>query len=365
MNNPLSTNKLQSVFFSFTSFTGGTSSNKFYPVRVRASTIHKTIIMNKLTTAVNQVIPSGYLCSEYEKLVEDFTFFLATTGFASTTIATRGRNLREFLHYLESQGLTTVTAITNHHLQNFMTCQERRENLVFGCGLKQSTLNQYGSLLNKLTSYLHTYRNQHQLTISLPYREPVYKERQTLSYEEVAELFAFTAQKLKRMRKQLFYSQRNRAMLCIYYCCGLRKSEGVNLDVKDIQSDRLMIHVRKGKGNRSRYVPTTLPTMQILTEYMSGERSRILQLSENKTESFFISEFGFPCTGQSMSAVFKSLIHRCNNAAIRAKQPTLHTLRHSIATHLLQQGMDIVLIQKFLGHKTLDTTQIYTHLINE
>jgi integrase/recombinase XerD len=186
-----------------------------------------------------------------------------------------------------------------------------------------------------------------------------------LTCEQIAELFAFTFEKMKQMRYQTFYGQRNRAMLAVYYCCGLRKSEGINLEIKDIQNDRLTIHVRKGKGNRERYVPVTAQTMQLLTEYMHVERARTVQQNETQTEQFFITEFGTPCTGQAVSMVFRSLIRRCGNSEIQAKQPSLHTLRHSIATHLLQQGMDIVLIQQFLGHKTLDSTQIYTHIINE
>ena len=266
---------------------------------------------------------------------------------------------------MEAQQVSAIKDIRNIHLKNFMDHQHRRENLVHGSGLKTSSINQYGSLLNMLIIYFRNYKQLCHLNIKIPYQTPDHKEPQTLSCEEIAELFALTFKKMKQMRYQTFYGQRNRAMLAVYYCCGLRKSEGVNLEVKDIQSDRLMLHVRKGKGNRERYVPVTAQAMQLLTEYLHGERAKILQQYETQTERFFISEFGTPCTGASMSAVFKSLKRRCGNAEIQRKDPTLHTLRHSIATHLLQQGMDIVLIQKFLGHKTLDTTQIYTHLINE
>jgi len=302
---------------------------------------------------------------EYQKLITEFVFFLETTGYATMTVTSRQRNLKEFLLYMEEQGVNSIKEIHNKHLQKFMEYQHRRKNHVYGSGLKTSSINQYSCLLNKLMTYLHDYKHIYHININLPYQYPEYRERQTLSYEQIAELFAFTFEKIKYLRHQTFYGQRNRAMLAIYYCCGLRKSEGVNLEVKDIQNDRLTIHVRKGKGNRERYVPITAQTMQLLSEYLHGERARAVRQSETRTERFFITEFGMPCTGASMRMVFKSLIRRCGNAEIQSKQPTLHTLRHSIATHLLQQGMDIVLIQKFLGHKTLDTTQIYTHLINE
>ena len=302
---------------------------------------------------------------EYHKLITEFTFFLETTGYARTTVLARQRCLKEFLLYMGKQGVTSIKNIQNKHLQSFMEYQHQRENRVYGSALKTSSINQYSCLLNKLMTYLRDYKHLYHLSINIPYIETQYRERQILSYEQIAELFAFTFEKTKQMRYETFYGQRNRAMLAVYYCCGLRKSEGVNLEVKDIQSDRLTIHVRKGKGNRERYVPVTMQTMQLLTEYLYGERARIIQQNETQTEQFFITEFGTPCTGQAISMVFKYLIRRCGHTEIQAKEPTLHTLRHSIATHLLQQGMDIVLIQQFLGHKTLDTTQIYTHLINE
>ena len=287
------------------------------------------------------------------------------TGYAATTIVSRQRHLKEFLLYMEEQGINTVKGISNKHLQSFMKYQHQRENRVYGAALRMSTINQYSCLLNKLMSYLRDYKQFYHLNINIPYTDRQYRERQTLSYGQIAELFAFTFERMKQMRHQTFYGQRNRAMLCIYYCCGLRKSEGINLEVKDIQIERLTIHVRKGKGNRERYVPVTVQTMQLLTEYLYGERARTVQENDTQTEQFFITEFGTPCKGQAISVVFRSLIRRCGNSEIQAKQPSLHTLRHSIATHLLQQGMDIVLIQQFLGHKSLDSTQIYTHLIHE
>jgi len=302
---------------------------------------------------------------EYQKLIKEFVFFLETTGYAPATIVSRARNLNEFLRYVEEQGINTVKDIRNRHLESFMEYQHQRENRVYGSGLKTSSINQYSISLNRFIHYLREYKHINHLTVELPYQEPEYRERQTLNCEQIAELFAFTFEKMKRMRNQAFYGQRNRAMLCIYYCCGLRKSEGIHLEVRDIQSDRLMVHVRKGKGNKERYVPVTVQTMRLLTEYLQGERASMLQKNGTETEQFFITEFGMPCGSQSISKVFYSLIRRCRNAEIQSKQPSLHTLRHSIATHLLQQGMDIVLIQQFLGHKSLDTTQIYTHIINE
>jgi integrase/recombinase XerD len=297
-------------------------------------------------------------------LINEFIFFLETTGIAPATTVRQRRQLKEFLLYIEEQGANSIKDINNSHLQSFIQYLQRRENRVYGAGLKSSTINLYGGFLNKLTSYLRDYKQQHHLTVNIPYQEVEYPERQVLSYEEIAELFAATEAPVSFNKYPKFHAQRNRAMLCVYYCCGLRKSEGMNLEVNDIQADRLIIHVRKGKGDKGRYVPTTAASMQLLREYLNEGRAARLRDSNKQTECFFISELGTPWKDVSLIAAFRRLVGRCRNAEIQAKQPTLHTLRHSIATHLLQQGMDIVLIQQFLGHKSLDSTQIYTHIAN-
>jgi integrase/recombinase XerD len=78
-----------------------------------------------------------------------------------------------------------------------------------------------------------------------------------------------------------------------------------------------------------------------------------------------VSQYSTTCSDQALSDRLDKLVKRSNNSSLQSKKPTLHTLRHSIATHLLQQGMEIEMIQQFLGHATLETTQLYTHLANE
>jgi integrase/recombinase XerD len=154
-------------------------------------------------------------------------------------------------------------------------------------------------------------------------------------------------------------------MLSIYYGCGLRKSEGTNLVVNDILTERKLIHVRKGKGSKERYVPVTGKNLDHITEYLQNGRAFLQANSESETDSFFINQYGTTCSDQALTARLKRLTKNSGNAVLQGKRPSLHTLRHSIATHLLQQGMEIEMIQKFLGHASLESTQIYTHIINE
>jgi integrase/recombinase XerD len=185
--------------------------------------------------------------------------------------------------------------------------------------------------------------------------------------KEITQLYDTTYQKHhfaneETQTKQEAVSQRDRAMLGIYYGCGLRKSEGINLTTGDILTERKLIHVRKGKGSKERYVPVTENNLKYITEYLNI--GRMLLLNGNETERFFVSQYGEACSDQALTVRLKRLVKNTQNSTLRAKKPTLHTLRHSIATHLLQQGMEIELIQKFLGHSSLESTQIYTHIVN-
>ena len=154
-------------------------------------------------------------------------------------------------------------------------------------------------------------------------------------------------------------------MLGIYYGCGLRKSEGVALDVSDVLTHRALVHVRKGKGSKERYVPISEKIMEHITEYLQMGRPLLTSTSSFSTEGFFLNQIGSRCSDQALSNSLKKLVKRSESSSLQAKHPSLHTLRHSIATHLLQSGIQIELIQQFLGHQSLESTQIYTHLAGE
>jgi len=153
---------------------------------------------------------------------------------------------------------------------------------------------------------------------------------------------------------------RDRAMLAVFYGCGLRRNEGYHLDISDINFDRQMLHVRKGKGYKERYVPFNKANQKYLQEYIYDHRSNLTL--DKREEAFFISYKYKRMKGQSLLLRLKVLQSQTNNPELIDKEITLHTLRHSIATHLLQAGMKLENISRFLGHSSLESTQIYTHL---
>ena len=302
---------------------------------------------------------------QFKELESGFTKWLKTLNYSDETIKTRKRNIREFLLYLEQCGITGIEGMNEEKVKQFANHLKHRENRRYGSGLMNASINVAIGSVNKFFEYLQQTENP--APDNLQYLERHYKSRNILTMKEINQLYETTYQthhfaNEQTQAKQEAVSQRDRAMLSIYYGCGLRKSEGVNLNTGDILIERKLIHVRKGKGNRERYVPVTDNNLKYITEYL--EIWRNLLASGNQVDSFFINQYGEACSAQTLSQRLRRLVKNSGNSVLRAKNPTLHTLRHSIATHLLQQGMEMELIQKFLGHGSLQSTQIYTHIVN-
>lgn len=165
-----------------------------------------------------------------------------------------------------------------------------------------------------------------------------------LSFEEV-----------KKVLSQLYHPT-YRMCLTMIYCCGLRISEGVNLLVEDIDSSRLVVRII-GKGNKMRYVPLPDQILKDLRIYWRFARPRLprpfIFPSEKSTP-----EYIKPISQRSVERAFNDAIKRAGIT----KAATVHTLRHSYATHLLEKGVDLRTIQIVLGHKNPKTTAIYTHV---
>jgi site-specific recombinase XerD len=148
--------------------------------------------------------------------------------------------------------------------------------------------------------------------------------------------------------------------LSTIYSCGLRVGEAVRLQVSDLDGDRMQIHVRKGKGGRDRYVPLPERTLALLRHYWKQHRHE-LWLFPARTRA------GVP-PSKAQGHVSTSAVQKALRGAHRAsgiqKHVTVHTLRHSYATHLLEAGLNLRQIQSYLGHASMSSTLIYTHLTN-
>ncbi len=138
-------------------------------------------------------------------------------------------------------------------------------------------------------------------------------------------------------------------MLSLIYSAGLRRSELINLKLVDIDSSRMTIHIRQSKGKKDRVLPLSSKILELLREYYKFYKPK---------EYLFEGQYGGMYGKRSIQLVFNSALRK---SGIK-KKATLHTLRHSNATHLLEAGTDLRYIQELLGHKSSKTTEIYTHV---
>ncbi|MFM8787665.1 MAG: tyrosine-type recombinase/integrase [Bacteroidota bacterium] len=157
-------------------------------------------------------------------------------------------------------------------------------------------------------------------------------------------------QEVKRILESLI-NRKHRAMLSLIYACGLRRSEVLNLRPSDIQSDRGLLFVASAKGAKDRVVPLSSKLLIQLREYYRDYRPKVF---------LFEGQCGGKYSPKSLQLVFR---HALEKAGIH-KPATLHWLRHSYATHLLESGTDIRYIQELLGHSSSRTTELYTHVSN-
>jgi integrase/recombinase XerD len=182
--------------------------------------------------------------------------------------------------------------------------------------------------------------------LSIIRAQPEHRLPTVLSTEEVLNILARVS------------SRRNRAFLSTVYSCGLRLQEARYLETADIDSSRMMIHIRKGKGAKDRYVPLPHATLAILRKHWDTHKnprlifpSRVLHGKKSDSQ--------IPV---SISTVQRALRDAVHAAGIQKRDVSIHTLRHSYATHLLEAGVNLRVIQRYMGHSSLETTMIYLHL---
>lgn len=153
-----------------------------------------------------------------------------------------------------------------------------------------------------------------------------------------------------------------RTCLTTIYACGLRLLEGAHLQVAQVDSARLVLHIQ-GKGKQDRYVPLPAPLLGMLRRYWRTHRSPtwLFPAPTRRGLAHSLAHGGGPVTRSSLQSAFRRALQRSRVT----KQAHVHTLRHSYATHLLEAGVNLRLIQEALGHRSARTTQIYTHLTQE
>ena len=297
----------------------------------------------------------------YKAIVNEFIVWIDTLGYSDSVKHACKYRITDFLQWLETKQVQRINLLTDQHIKDYRVFLETRPNKQFkGRLLSAAHINWYFFAINKLLEFLHQYGVE-----NLPF--PDNYRIKTDRKECVLPFDILTQGEVKTLRGCIENAYLNqpfeerqikqyqlRLIFALYYGCGLRRSEGYNLQIQNIDFDRKTVFVHQGKNYKDRIIPMSEGVYNEVQDYIYNFRHK-LKLNHNR---LFIYS---PIT---LYIALKRLQNICNNDKIKAKRITLHTLRHSIATHLLQNGMTIENIALFLGHSDLDTTQIYTHFTN-
>ena len=158
-------------------------------------------------------------------------------------------------------------------------------------------------------------------------------------------------------------TQRMAVYFWTVYSLGLRMQEGLNLQVGDIDAERGMVHIHRGKGAKDRYIPLPTSTLTLLRQYWPTHRHpKLLFPADGRDHQLVTNKDVSTATTPMSPTAVQGAIKKITQQIDFGKKVSLHTLRHSYATHLLEAGVSLKAIQKYLGHSSLQTTMIYLHL---
>ena len=294
----------------------------------------------------------------FKQLLLSFKDWLDILGYAESTVYYLPNHLQEFFYYLECHGHTDLRNITTKTIKEYYQELQQRANERHCGSLSKSYLNKHQQALKKFSDYLKQHNAKSSLSVHLKSeKQPTEEKLNILTQSEIKELFKATEFSHSENR----FRYRDKAILAILYSCGLRRTEAVSLDIKDVFFDKERVFVRKGKNYKERFVPINKKNAEILEDYIYEARPQFYQ--SNLSEALFVNKNGTRMQGMSFANRLKVIVAATNNKNIVEKHITLHILRHSIATHLLQQEVPLESIKTFLGHSSLESTQIYTHLV--
>ncbi len=306
----------------------------------------------------------------FKYLQVSFKEWLDILGYSARTVKSWPIHVREFLYYLESNDIEHITQAKAGKVKDFIYYLKTRRNKTTGAGLSTNHIKKTINSINSFARYLSV-TGKYELEITKLKYDKGIEEPEHFTLEEINAIYDATF--THNRQSETAIGQRDRAIIAIYYGCGLRKEEGIQLNITDIDFVKRLLLVKKGKGNKQRYVPIARKNLEDIRVYIEEGRNWFMydhaqqnykkqfRLKENlDTEALFLN-----LRGQRMrEGVYSRIITLKEKAGIE-KKAGLHTLRHSIATHLLQSGMGLEEIAQFLGHSSLESTQIYTHIVSK
>jgi len=281
--------------------------------------------------------------NDNKKLHKEFAIYLKILGYGESTVMQLPQRVKEFL-YRQEKYKYSISKINPKDIWEHYEYLQIRPSQTKPGGLSSSMIAGHIFAIRIFFKWLEETGVIKTNPISgLNFPHPEYNHRTALTTSEIQQLYAATE------------TYRDRAMLGLFYGCGLRRGEGEKLNTEDIKLKEKVLIVREGKGKKRRVIPLAEGVKQDLENYYNHERHKYNFKEEN---AFMINNKGRRMNRNCYNPQLKYLVKKSG-----IKQPVcLHQLRHSIATHLMEQGMSLEKIRDFLEHKYIDTTQRYTHI---
>lgn len=293
--------------------------------------------------------------------------------FATHTVATKslkkGNNyanyIKWFFLFLEQKGIATLRDVTTNDMKEYLHHLTTRPKLRGEGCLSISSINENLSTIGMLVRRLIDGNEKILLT---PFAIPKLLKEPEQEHEDGSEEYVSSLTfKIKRHIlttdevKEVYEACQNsleRALIALAYGCGMRRSSLEELEEKHIDFVHGTIIAESDKFNKTRTIPISDFFLDVLRTY-TEERLQLLLSTGQTQKRFFINHLGKPIDGEKLNEIFKGTVARTNNPEIISKKITLHCLRHSIATHLIDAGQPFEYVRKFLGHAEIDTTTVY------
>ena len=269
-------------------------------------------------------------------------------NYSEKTIVSYQSDIEKFFDFLLTEGVL-MDQVDLIVIRNLLTNELQNGISKRSCRRRISSLKQFYKFMQKKGWV----KDNPFLYIQTPKTEKKYPH--ALYKEQVADVLKNNALRTDEL------AIRDQAILCVLYYCGLRAAELVALTMQDVNLRNRVLVVKHGKGNKERLVPFTDECRDAIQKYLNDERPKLAMKTKKLESTLFLNDKGNKLTTRGLEYILDSIQEKTGTFV--GLHP--HILRHSFATHLLENGADLRVIQDLLGHKSLNATQVYTHVTTE
>ncbi len=297
----------------------------------------------------------------YTAIHTEYVHWIKVLGYSEATQLVCKKGIKFFFTWLPTQNVPHITKLEHKHIENYFEYLQTRPNKSNNkTALSKSYLNKQFDAVDKLLKFLHGHGFTKTL-LPTNYRIKKSKEERVYNITPFSQTEIKTLiQGISQSAEHLPFKQRERKeqqlklAFVLFYACGLRRSEAYCVTIGNIDFDRKILFVEQGKNYKDRIIPLSENTYKVLQDYIYNFRA----LQKVKHQKLFINPI------PTLIYWLRELHKASPDKALKQKRMSMHILRHSIATHLLENGMSIENIALFLGHDSIATTQLYTHFLN-